>query len=210
MNCSRWQRLVALSVSGDLEAREAQRLDAHLDDCASCRELLDQLMGDRVSLRTADAEAGGMAELGSIRGEVMARIDERPATWLPGRPALMAAVAAVVVVGALAVLMPWGGDPGEVRLVENELPDAAPVAEADPSASERPEPEPEVAPGPTVQEPAEAEPVVPVPPAEARETVQSTAPLRMAAAEPMTMKILTDDPEVVIYWIVEVKGDGNA
>jgi hypothetical protein len=25
--------------------------------------------------------------------------------------------------------------------------------------------------------------------------------------EPMTMKILTDDPDVVIYWIVDSKGE---
>ena len=33
------------------------------------------------------------------------------------------------------------------------------------------------------------------------------APAVLASAEPMTIKILTDDPEVVIYWIVDPKGD---
>ena len=35
------------------------------------------------------------------------------------------------------------------------------------------------------------------------------APRAVAKAAPLTIKMLTDDPDIVIYWIVEPKGDGG-
>ena len=87
------------------------------------------------------------------------------------------------------------------------MPVPAPANEAVRPEVERPAPVQEEALSPPVSEPPVAEPVVRVARAEA---ANSTPLLRPAAAEPMTMKILTDDPEVVIYWIVEGKGATDA
>lgn len=208
MNCSRWQRLVALSVSGDVHADQARKLDTHLEDCASCRKLEQQLQGDLDDVRALDAAGAEEMTLGSVRGAVMAQIDAKRLTaWVFGLPGPATVAATLVVAGLLAVLLPWGGDRGDVRLVESELPEVPPAVEADQSTVEQPGPEPEEESEPFVRELPAAEPVVHVPPTAGAESIQPPAPLRMVAAEPMTIKILTDDPDVVIYWIVEAKGE---
>jgi hypothetical protein len=44
-----------------------------------------------------------------------------------------------------------------------------------------------------------------------RAAQRKTQPARpaLAKAGPITVKMLTDDPDIVIYWIIEPKGDGG-
>jgi hypothetical protein len=208
MICSRWRKLVALSAGGDLGADETQRLGDHLEGCAACRELDEQLRRDLDELRAADVAAVGASDLGSVRGEVMARIDEKkPSSWLPARPGPAATAAAVAVAGTLAVVLRWGGGPGDVQLTRGEPFDLHPTPQIDRPAVEPPLPTAEDVSEIRVVEATVAEPAVEAFPVESPKSADSTELLRTAAAEPMTMKILTDDPDVVIYWIVEAKGE---
>jgi len=196
MSCSRWHRLVALYVGDDLDRSRAERLERHLELCPSCRDLAQDLRRDLRRLRELDSAAAADPDLGSVRAAVMAKIQSRrtpPAVFV--EPRLLAALAAVVVVVVLALLFREGREPAVSHIAVRENPSPAPVAAADPQPAVAFE-----APQAADSRVARAEP-------SPREPVARTSP--SAPVEPMTIKILTDDPEVVIYWIVDPKGDNE-
>ena len=213
MKCSRWHHRIALYVGGDLETSHARRVEQHLDKCPACHELAEALRGDLEVLAGLESDELDGVAFGSVRGEVMAEIEKRPAApitaVLSSHYRLAIAAAVVALLAALVVMWPSGG-PEEPRIAEEnvrkptaaaeilieagpEEPDSLTVTVQDSPEQQLPDPD---------REPrtliARAEP-----PSAAYPTVVSpSAPL-----EPMTMKILTDDPDVVIYWIVDSKGE---
>ena len=108
MRCSRWQRWIALDVGGDLDHRRRLKLGRHLEQCASCRDLESELRQGRESLQGLDLRADANLSLGSIHGQVMQAIADRPRIAGFGIPrfALIAAAAAAVVI--LAVFLRQG------------------------------------------------------------------------------------------------------
>jgi hypothetical protein len=209
MNCSRWRRLAALAAGEDLNPAQEAGLTAHLEACASCRKLHRELRRDLDHLRALDAAGIGTGEPASVRGAVMTRIEKRrPAFGMPVPSHLAAAVAVVLLVGTLGVLRWRGGDSGGTR--RPEIAETTSAAEVVPSALAPPDPVPETAPGTSVPEVTTAGRITREPRSPRSKSPDPLTPQRVAAAEPMTMKILTDDPEVVIYWIVEAKGEIDA
>jgi hypothetical protein len=213
MKCSRWQQRIALYVGGDLETRQIRGVERHLDTCSACRELAEALRRDLEVLAGLESDELNGVAFGSVRGEVMAEVEKRTASPLAAvlsnhsRVAMAAAVVAVV--AALVVMWPNGG-PEEPRIAEENV--RKPTAAAENPIETGPE-EPD-APVVTVSEFAEPQPPVlerepktliarAEPPSVAHQSVVSPS----APVEPMTMKILTDDPDVVIYWIVDSKGE---
>jgi hypothetical protein len=203
MSGTRWNRLVALYVGDDLDRRSTERVERHLAACDACRRLEQELRSGILNLRELDTAATGDLGLGSVRGAVMARMEnrrQRPVVFL--RPRLQAALATAVVVIALAILIRDSRGPGVPHLAGREVPSPAPVvlAEPEPRVVSPPQPPPAIVgedsntAGARVAraEPPRRGPIVGTP--------------RSAPAEAMTIKILTDDPDVVIYWIVDPKG----
>jgi anti-sigma factor RsiW len=213
MKCSRWHQLIALDVGGELRGRPARRVERHLDTCPACRKLAQALKSDLEVLSGLESdELNGMA-FGSVRGEVMAEIEKRHAfpmaAVFSGHNRVAVAAAAVALLAALIVMWPGAG-PDEPRIVEESVrktTDAAdPLVEA---GSEEPD-----FLAATVHEPLEQqlpdldrEPRTVVARAESPSVALPAAVSPSALVEPMTMKILTDDPDVVIYWIVDSKGE---
>ena len=58
-DCSRWRDALALDALGALEPDERAGLSAHLDGCASCRELARELDETAGALVYADASDVG-------------------------------------------------------------------------------------------------------------------------------------------------------
>jgi predicted anti-sigma-YlaC factor YlaD len=56
LQCRRTRELVSLELDGELSELDAARLEAHLADCASCRELKAELAGLTFALRSAPLE----------------------------------------------------------------------------------------------------------------------------------------------------------
>ena len=205
MRCSRWQRWIALDVGGDLDHRRRLKLGRHLEQCASCRDLESELRQGRESLQGLDLRADANLSLGSIHGQVMQAIADRPRIAGFGIPrfALIAAAAAAVVI--LAVFLRQGPverGPHESRYtVSTPTEISAPVPVRAPPVEN------------AVEYSSEPESMATEPVVVARKHLASTGPsveLRLpVSAEPMTIKILTEDPEVVIYWIVDPKGDNE-
>lgn len=206
MNCARWQPLVALYVGDDLDRSRTTRFERHLAVCPSCRNLEHVLRRDLRVLRDLDSAAMNGLELGSVRGAVMAEVENRQkrSPVFP-QPRLLSALALVVVVVALALVMRPSTEPDAPRTVSREIPGPAPglATVAEPQDAPLPQPTPESVPSvPNTADPRLAR-------AETSPSGPSTSSPSSAPVEPMTIKILTDDPEVVIYWIVDPKGDNK-
>ena len=52
MNCKAFETKISPYLDGELDAKEAEELKAHLDSCVSCRELKDKLsqMGKELNM----------------------------------------------------------------------------------------------------------------------------------------------------------------
>jgi hypothetical protein len=213
MKCSRWHQLIALDVGGELRGSPARRVKRHLDNCPACRELAEALKNDLEVLAGLESDELNGTVLGSVRGEVMAEVEKRSASpiaaFLSGHNRVAMAAAVVAVLAVLMVMWPGTG-PDAPRIVEEtvrkptaaaEIPTEGGPEEPDsltrtiPDSAEQQHPDLEREPRTLV---ARA-----TPPSAGNPPVDSPS----AFVEPMTMKILTDDPDVVIYWIVDPKGE---
>ncbi len=54
MRCTRWEKWIALYIEGDLPASKARRLEAHLDRCPSCARTLRAFRASQAKLKAAD------------------------------------------------------------------------------------------------------------------------------------------------------------
>lgn len=206
MSCRRFRPLVALWVGGDLAPRRAGRVEAHVARCEACRMLAERLRSDHADLAALGNETPDRTVLELVRQRVLASLRVIPGGAAPGRTlswfptfGWKGAVVAVLLAAAAVVLLTVGRPiPGpEVPSVGAVRPTAhpAPVASTPlspqqtttgPSASER-----RVASGVSAEHPRQRLPASPVPRGD-----------REAAAQPLVIKIVTDDPDVVIYWLV--------
>jgi anti-sigma factor RsiW len=183
MTCRDWEERIALHAGGDLPAAEAAQLEAHLAACESCRGVAGMYASGLELLREAHREPIGEAHYAALRARVLAelRLGRRPAwrwIWIGG---LAAAAAAVV-------LLLW---PRPVHTPERII-----VAAIPPAAVQTVEP--------AVAAPARMR--------HPRRLVRRATVAPLAAvvpepekrpAEPLLVKLLTDDPNVVIYWIAD-------
>ncbi len=235
MKCSRASRLLALYVEGDLQDSQCGPLDDHLRECGDCRNLAAELVESQAVLKTLRRDAVPEAALSSVRRQVLpgiARIDNSPNWGLRVERTLMssfrpryamtvvAAVLAVSGVIASGILWRTGSESIPVAEVVQPVPEAIP-----PSIDiERRLPDPE--PTETVvetslqsrplAEPASAGSEVAVAAStllEPRELPVSDLPAidsaNAAPAPQIVVKLVTDDPNVIIYWLIDSEqGDG--
>jgi anti-sigma factor RsiW len=212
MTCSRWHRVIALEVGGDLDPRRSRRLGRHLQGCSACSELAEELRSQRDEFAELDRLAVDSVTLGSVRHAVLANLADRPRPvfrLLAGGSRLAFAAAAAVVLVVAAVVLWRGEAPTQPVVAERAIPTAVAAPIPDPMPS--PITDVIVKPLQAVPPSAPLEPVESGLTRLAQSDVPSprndTAASRSNPTEPMTVKILTDDPDVVIYWIVDPKGD---
>lgn len=206
MSCAHWQRLVALYVGDDLDRSRTAKVEHHLAVCTSCRDLEHDLRQDRLHLRDLDATAMDGLDLGSVRGAVMAEVEDRQKrSPVISQPRLLSALAMAVVVIALALVMRQSSEPDAPRTVSREAPSPEPGLATVPEPQDAPSPQPTPESVRSVPNSADTR----LARAERSPSGTSISSPPSAPVEPMTIKILTDDPEVVIYWIVDPKGDNK-
>ncbi len=184
MNCARFEEQIVLYAGGDLEERKAHRLEAHLRECATCRDLAASLAEDQAALHDLRAEPADLAMLEQIRSRVLAQVAGRPPAPRPlfgwaWRLALAGSLAAAV----LAVFL-W-------RSRRAEPPQPVAVAQA---------------PQPVMELPAPAPRRVPPAPRAPRRRPAPQRHVETASAKPLMVKLATDDPNVVIIWLIGQNG----
>jgi anti-sigma factor RsiW len=185
MTCATWERDVALYAGGDLPAARIAEVELHLAGCADCRALLEDLRAERALLEEisdAQLEASLAAE---VRTRVLERLAETAAGstgWSYWKWALVAALLLV------ALLLPYGWRGRQAARVAR-LPKPAPmISQVEPAPRA-----PIVAANQRVRRrrhPAHVEPVM---------VAQTHTPL--------LVKFVTSDPDIVIYWLVDQKGE---
>lgn len=216
-------RDLALWAGGDLPAGEAERIAEHLSACPACRALADGLRASRDGLESLGAEPVDPAALVRIRDGVRRRLAEEtaPAGWSAGRsrtalwPWALAAALALAALG-LGIWYRTAGTGEPERLARAERPEPAEVVrEAPPPPPKTPEeraetppesPGPEAAPQTgrrpePATRPDEAAPPPPEPSAPVQRAALPTQPMR--PTEPTVIKVVSDDPDIVYYWLVE-------
>lgn len=159
---------------------EAAGVEEHLRGCADCREFAAGLRASLELLRAAHAEEIAPAHYTALRARVMAEVRR------PRRRAWVWAVvgAAMVLIVAVAAI--------DRRMRPAPLPRAAAVL-------------PSAPPLPVGSAPSRARSAI------APRRVGRARPVRRlrrnAPAETVLVKLETDNPDVVIYWIAETKGE---
>ena len=173
MNCRDWEERIALHAERDLPPREAAEAERHLAECAQCREFAESLTQTLSELRGAHAEPWATADFAAVRARVLAELPVRR------RPAWR-----LVWVGAAAVVL----------------------LAASLFTEHRPQPRANrvTPPAPTVEA---AVPLPPPPeqPQPTRQTRRAVRPRRtrkpVPPSEPLMVRLISDNPDVVIYWI---------
>jgi len=192
MNCREWEERIALYLGGDLPAAEAAEVERHIADCAGCQVFASGLRRSLELLREAHGQPLADAHFAAVRARVMAEIGRGRARWWRVAVAWGLAAAAVVLVILLAGRV--GRTPPQMR---------PPVV-----ATVRPAP---VNPDAKIEETPLVKPVHQARHGHPRVRPHPHQPERVleAKAEPLLVKLVTDDPDVVIYWIAERRGDSK-
>lgn len=190
MNCTDFEKLFALDVEGDLPGPQLGKLREHLQACTRCHEFVQELNASQALLRGLAEEAVDEDALEEIRRRVrigLAAEAERPA-FLAWRWALGTGMVAALILGGL-ILRPLIRKPVPQAKATRRAP--ATVATAETAST---------LPSPLLPQTGKR--------ISARQhELSSPASLRIGAraqhAESLTIKLLTDNPNLVIYWLVD-------
>jgi hypothetical protein len=211
MTCGYSEERLALwmdSSESDLSIAEIRERDHHLASCAVCRESIAKLREGQLFVKTLRADLLSSAVVVQVHAHVMDRLSElkRPPAWViqlersllfgMRRKYALAGFGSLVLAGCIALGIFWNVQRHE--------------------RTERPDPG---APASNVTE--VFDPVVVNPPAVASGNVAKSAPVRRVKHTPkkepapldaalpaghpqqVMVKLLTDDPSVVIYWSLD-------
>ena len=186
MSCAKFESDIALYAGGDLPPERIARVEAHLAECTHCRALAQDLRAEQALLSELREDPLEDAMVAQVRQRVLAEVSHT--AWRAGfspRGALaplLAPAAALV----LAAVLVW---PRHHRTVAPRIAAASRAAQA------------EAGRGPAA--------------------AHGAAPLirrvrhhlhRAPAAQPgppLLVQFVTDDPNIVIYWLIDQKPKGD-
>lgn len=177
MNCVEWEDRVSLYAGGDLPAAEMGGVERHLADCPGCQIFLSGVTQSLALLRELHGEPIAPAHLAAVRARVISQLESDRLRWRRISWLTAAGLAAAALIGTIAL---------EIRHV--------PLAPLPVAVHHAP------------SQVAEAKPpAVPV-----IRRVRAARRLKRrtpALSEPLIVKLVTDNPDVVIYWIADKRGE---
>jgi anti-sigma factor RsiW len=203
MSCERYEEPIALHVEGDLSPAESADVEAHLAGCAACAAFAGELRESQRALKALGQEDVDPAALAAVRRRVGQALGDRGAARPARRPAALWALAAAAGVAVVAFVLQRPAD-------------GPPPQPPSPSAAAPPVVTPPA--GPAIPSPAvvASAPGGPAPaatsrPARRATTVSEEVPGPTVARNgdsesPLVIKLVTNDPDIVIYWLVEQNG----
>jgi anti-sigma factor RsiW len=215
MNCRAWESLIALYIEGDLSASDLSRVVSHLDGCAACRYFADNLRESQSMFKSLRVGTVNSSDLAGVRERVLNEVgDLEPAPgWVVTMHRLFFAgmrrrnAIAAVVLAALVTGSVWFSQWHVAGEKKNEGPVAVATLEVPPSALVLD----------VIVPPANAELVVKrLPPVQVFAALPVEEPQEQSIDDPVPtaaqvpqigMKFVTDDPNIIIYWLPNDKGD---
>ncbi len=189
MNCADFERLIALDAEGDLPKQMAANVSAHLRTCRQCQEFAVKLETSQTLLKELGQEAPDEATLQEVRRAVLNRLPSEPdsKSFPVWRLAFGAAVVAILILTVPALRRPSRTpSPGIIAKTQVQL------------TGEAMRQSPALPPRASAQGSKGARVVKPRKPL--------SGPLYARAKrqpEPLMVKLLTDNPKVVIYWQID-------
>jgi len=206
MNCKKFEAGMALYAGGDLTPGRVSRIEQHLAQCPDCRMLVEELHSARASLAEMKDEPIDEAMVANVRRNVLSRIGTRRPLRLSWAFALAAGV-------VLAVILAWPRQHEEAprRIASvSRTPAAGPLP---PAASKELRKTGRPAPLKSSEflSCVAARDQLPLCAHRAALTHKRPRPPRPAAhpSEPLLVQFVTDDPNIVIYWIVDPNKQGD-
>jgi hypothetical protein len=187
-NCS--EKLVALYVEEDLSGAARVRVEAHLKECSSCWDLAEDLKESQSLFKSIREDVPDAAALSAVRERVLREAGGNESmTWLER---VFFGLRRKTALAGFALLMVGSG-----ALWFSRKPEVVPAPPV--MVTVQPVPEPQ----------REALKPAPAPKRVRRRGPAPEAVLVAAREEPrqIAMKFYTDDPNVIIYWLVDEKGD---
>ena len=200
MKCVAEERL-ALYAGGDLSEKDAAEVERHIRTCAACAVLVEELRDAQAIFKSFRDDSVTPEALAAVRTQVFDKVGRVEASrWLDIERLLFAGFRRYALAGVAVAVLAAG-------LVWYSRPPALPNHEPERVATVMPSPAGNVA-VPTRPEVKSAAAVRPVQHVR-RHTATRTKPTRAVVEAPrqIVMKIVTDDPNVVIYWLFNEKGD---
>ncbi len=195
MNCAGFEKLIALHVEGDLPERKGRAVVEHLKICQHCQEFAEKLKASQALLKSLAQESVDDAVLEELRERIVNRLGttterQRFPVW---RYAVGAGLTALVVLAAITIRHPSKDRVAEVRRVTSQQLATEAVGQA-----------------PTLARSSSVRATKGKRAVHRREHFQGS--LRAGTKQQqskqqqsvqLTVKLVTDDPNVVVYWLVE-------
>ncbi|RMG55772.1 MAG: hypothetical protein D6723_01950 [Acidobacteria bacterium] len=227
MSCRRWERMMALYIGGELSPWRERRVERHLRSCSTCRSFIRDLEDMRGALHSLRGEPVDHRVLEGIRRSVLAEMAAHQSAQTsahgPGIlrrwpwPVGLAGVV-LVVVAATLVFFQWSRTEVEVsesprvrdtgassgspaRLGKPSMPtlsarkDSAPPPNARIARTRRASESPRTGP------PHAGRPPLKIPDDE------STTAEPPSGSDQLVVKLVTENPDIVIYWLVDREGE---
>ena len=201
MKCSDFEKMIALDVGGDLPQPMAAPLAAHLRTCAQCQAFAAGLQSSQAWLKELGEQAPDAEMLQGVRRGVLNQLPNPHAPAL--RPVWQFALGvAAVALFALAIFGVWHRSRTPVRRMVAERKSPT-VLSTSGNSQEAPGLGSVAVPrGPGHTPKHRAAKLATTRPRHTGADSQAE-PAQPGHAEPLMVKLLTDNPRVVIYWFVD-------
>jgi hypothetical protein len=198
MTCATFEPLLALFAGGELPLDDQKKVEAHLASCAGCRAFAATLADNRQALRELGQEDPDPHALATVRQRVWASLESAPHALRPSRRVAHFWFAAAAVVAVVAALLPRPDrDPSPAVSVAAPRPAVSPgVPAVPPAVTARAESIAE----PIAKRPREGRRRAP------RDVSPRVTPRPFGGSGDLVIKLVTGDPDIVIYWLVEQNG----
>jgi anti-sigma factor RsiW len=181
MRCHHSEDDLALYVEGDLGEARQREIAAHLEECGACCAFVAELRESQAVFKCLRGEMVSAAALSDVRNRVLAGVAVSRGRMPWGRWLYAVAGLACVVVAVVVFTPPRRGGVAAPVIKSREATETAQTGWSD-----RPK--------------HSAEPTTPA--------LRATPPFQGGekAKQQVVVKLLTDDPDIVIYWLIDENG----
>jgi hypothetical protein len=194
--CSDFEQQIALYVEEDLSGPDRGRVEAHLKACSSCWDLAEDLKESQAVFKSIREDVPDATALSVVRERVLSEVGElHSMTWF--ERVVYGGLRRKVALASIALFLVGAGALWLVR-EPADVPAPPVVAIVPPVPEIQPEPPAPVPASRRVRRRAPEPPPV---------LVAETAPREAEEPKQVAIKFLTDDPNIIIYWLVDEKGD---